>query len=49
MEQALGDTTQIKKIHAYRDRMEDLVQKILILLLSGKLDVRHVGSKIGGV
>ena len=49
MEQALGDTTQINKIHAYRDRMEDLVQKILILLLSGKLDVRHVGSKIGGI
>jgi type I restriction enzyme S subunit len=46
MEQALGDSAQITRIHAYRDRMEDLVQNMLVLLLSGKLGVQYVGSKI---
>ena len=49
MEQALGDSTQIAKIHAYRGRMENLVKNMLILLLSGKLDVWHVKSKIGDI
>ena len=49
IEQALGNSSQIVKIHAYRDRMEHLVQSLLILLLSGKLDVNHVKSKIGSI
>ena len=49
MEQVLGDSIQIARIHAYRDRMEDLIRNVLILLLSGKLDVRHLKSKIEGI